>query len=215
MNLGEIDFYYIFEIFMLLLIGIGPKIALVPFIDVTAGLDTSTKKAIANKSVRTAIGWSLILVAIGWLLMRLLHFTTGSVLIAGGIVLLLLSLHMLLSGAKEEEPEEEHGKDPMDLAYYPLAVPYILNPVGIAVLVIASSQLSSVLDVVILIGLVLLVGLIDWLLFSNIDAVAKFMDPSKMAITEAVFGVLLAALAVQMMVTGMVDLGIVTAAVGH
>jgi multiple antibiotic resistance protein len=212
MTFGEIDFYAIFEIFMLLLIGIGPKIALVPFIEVTAGLDTSTKKAVASKSVRTAIVWSLILVAIGWLLMSLLHFTTGSVLIAGGIVLLLLSLNMLLSGAKEEEPEEHHEADPMDLAYYPLAVPYILNPVGIAVLVIASSQISSILDVVILIGLVLLVGLIDLLLFRNIDAVAKFMDPSKMAITEAVFGVLLAALAIQMMVTGLVELEIITAA---
>jgi multiple antibiotic resistance protein len=212
MTFGEIDFYAIFEIFMLLLIGIGPKIALVPFIEVTAGLDTSTKKAVASKSVRTAIVWSLILVAIGWLLMSLLHFTTGSVLIAGGIVLLLLSLNMLLSGAKEEEPGEHHEGDPMDLAYYPLAVPYILNPVGIAVLVIASSQIRSILDVVILIGLVLLVGLIDLLLFRNIDAVAKFMDPSKMAITEAVFGVLLAALAIQMMVTGLVELEIITAA---
>lgn len=34
----------------------------------------------------------------------LLHFATGSVLVAGGIVLLLLSLHMMLSGS-HEEPE--------------------------------------------------------------------------------------------------------------
>ncbi|MEA3335175.1 MAG: MarC family protein [Chloroflexota bacterium] len=217
MTLAEIDFYRIFEVFMLLLIGIGPKIALVPFIDITAGLDTDTKKAMANKSVRTAIGWSLGLVALGWFLMKLLHFTTGSVLIAGGIVLLLMSLHMLLSGAKAEDPEdlEAHEGDPMDLAYYPLAVPYILNPVGIAVLVIASSGISTILDAVILIVLVLSVGLIDLVLFRNIDSVAKFMDPAKLAVTEAVFGVLLAALAIQMMVVGMVELEIITAAVGH
>ena len=99
----------------------------------------------------------------------------------------------------------------MEMALYLLAVPYILNPVGIAVLVIASSQISSVIDVVILITLVLLVGPIDLLLFRNIETVSKFMDPAKMGVTEAVFGVLLAALAVELMVHGLVELGIVTA----
>ena len=216
MTLGEINWYEVFDLFMLLLIGIGPKIALVPFIELTADMDKETQVAVANKSVRTAIGWSLILVVLGWFLMLLLHFTTGSVLVAGGIVLLLLSLHMLLSGAKKEEPIEEHGrKDPMEMALYPLAVPYILNPVGIAVLVIMSSQLKTVVDVVILIALVLLVGLLDLVLFRNIKAVSKFMDPSKMAVTEAVFGVLLAALAVQLMVVGLAELGVITTTVAH
>lgn len=212
MTLGEIEWSRVFEIFMLLLIGIGPKIALVPFIEMTAGLDKATKTAVANKSVRVAITWSLILVALGWLLMSLLHFNAGSVLVAGGIVLLLLSLNMLLSGSKEEEVDGEGHKDPMEMALYPLAVPYILNPVGIAVLVIASSGISSVVDVVILVVLVLLVGLIDWLLFRNIDAIAKFMNPAAMAVTEAVFGVLLAALAVNMMVHGLIELGVITIA---
>lgn len=212
-TIGDIEWFVIFELFMLLLIGIGPKIALVPFLELTAGLDKPTQVAVANKSVRTAITWALILVVLGWFLMLLLHFSTGSVLVAGGIVLLLLSLHMLVSGAKEEEHHlVEHGhKDPMDMALYPLAVPYILNPVGIAVLVIASSQISSAIDVVVLIVLVLLVGLIDLLLFRNIEAVSKFMDPAKMGVTEAVFGVLLAALAVELMVHGLVELGVITA----
>ncbi len=216
MTLGEISWWEVFDIFMLLLIGIGPKIALVPFIDLTADLDKQTQVAVANKSVRTAIVWALILVVLGWFLMLLLHFSTGSVLVAGGIVLLLLSLHMLLSGAHEEDAVEEHGhKDPMQLALYPLAVPFILNPVGIAVLIIYSSQMSTIIDVIVLIGVVLLVGLIDLILFRNIEAVSKFMDPAKMAVTEAVFGVLLAALAVQMMVVGLAELGVITAHIVH
>ena len=103
----------------------------------------------------------------------------------------------------------------MEVALYPLGVPYILNPVGIAVLVVFSSQIDSVADLVILVGLVLLVGLIDLLLFRNIKAVSKFMDPSKMAVTEAVFGVLLAALAVTLMVDGLVHLGVISAVIGH
>jgi MarC family membrane protein len=215
MNIAEIDWYRAFELFMLLLIGIGPKIALVPFIEMTATMDEPVIKAVANRAVRTAMTWSLILAVLGWLLMKLLHFTTGSVLVAGGIVLLLLALNMLLSGGKEEDEDEEHQKDPMEMAHYPLAVPYLLNPVGIAVLVVASSQVSSIVDGVILVVLVLLVGLIDWLLFRNIKSIAKTVDKSKMAVTESVFGVLLAALAVQLMVTGLAELGVITTLTGH
>lgn len=215
MGFAEIDWTEVFELFMLLLIGIGPKIALVPFVELTAEMDKATQIAVANKSVRTAITWALILAVLGWLLMRLLHFTSGAVLVAGGIVLLLLALHMLISPGKEEHVEEHGQKDPMELALYPLAVPYLLNPVGIAVLVVFSTQVNNVADGVILIGLVLLVGLLDWVLFRNVETVAKFMDPSKMAVTEAVFGVLLAALAVQLMVIGLSDLGVIAAQIGH
>ena len=38
----------------------------------------------------------------------------------------------------------------------------------------------------------------------NIDKLSKHLDPSRLAVTEAVFGVLLAALAVEMAVSGMV-----------
>jgi multiple antibiotic resistance protein len=212
-TIGEIDWNLVFEIFMLLLIGIGPKIALVPFIEMTEGLDKETTVAVANKAVRTALTWSLILVLLGWFLMVLLHFSTGSVLVAGGIVLLLLSLHMLTSAGREEGVLAEHfhsEKDPMELALYPLAVPYLLNPVGIAVLVIASSQIGTIIDVVILVVLVLLVMLIDLLLFRNIGAISKFMDPAKMGVTEAVFGVLLAALAVELAVHGLAELGVIS-----
>ena len=220
MNFGTFDsinWFVIFELFMLLLIGIGPKIALVPFVELTADLPKETQVAVANKSVRTAITWSLVLVLLGWFLMVLLHFSTGSVLVAGGIVLMLLALHMLLAGGQEEDHIEAHGgKDPMDMALYPLAVPYLLNPVGIAVLVIASSQIrplqaGGVLDVIVLVVLVLIVGLIDLLLFRNVETVSKFLDPAKMGVTEAVFGVLLAALAVELMVHGLVELGVISA----
>jgi len=212
---GEVTWHEVFEVFMLLLIGIGPKIALVPFIEMTATMDESSIKAVANKAVRTAMTWSLILALLGWFLMAMLHFTTGSVLVAGGIVLLLMALQMLIGGSKEEEGVEEHPKDPMEMALYPLAVPYLLNPVGIAVLAVFSSQVDSIVKGVILVVLILVVGLIDWLLFRNIKSIAKTVDKSKMAVTESVFGVLLAALAVQLMVTGLAELGVITALTGH
>jgi multiple antibiotic resistance protein len=215
---GAVNWFGVFELFMLLLVGVGPKIALVPFVELTAELDKETQVAVANKSVRTAIVWALVLVLIGWFLMALLHFSAGSVLVAGGIVLMLLALHMLVSGGQEESIQDLlHEKDPMEMALYPLAVPYILNPVGIAVLIIASSQLPSILswETLIVVALVLIVGLIDLVLFRNVETIAKFMDEAKMGVTEAVFGVLIAALAVELAVHGLVELGVITANLAH
>jgi multiple antibiotic resistance protein len=65
-----------------------------------------------------------------------------------------------------------------------------------------------------LVGLVLLMAVIDWAVFSNIDKLTKHLDPSRLAVTEAVFGVLLAALAVEMAVNGMADLGIISLITG-
>ena len=200
---------------MLLLIGMGPKIALVPFLDLTKGMDGDTQKKVARRMVQTGVTTALILVFFGGLLMKLLHFSPGAANIAGGIVLLLLALHMLVSPGKEDHHEKASGRDAMKMALYPLAVPYMLNPAGIAVLVIYSSDISSVVMLIILVALVLIMGALDWYVFSNMDKLAKHLDSSRLAVTEAVFGVLLAALAVQLMLDGLHVLGIITMLGAH
>lgn len=211
MSLGNIDYYLMFDMFLLLLIGMGPKIALVPFLELTQGMEVDTQKQVANRMVQTAVTTALFLVVLGWFLMRLLHFTPGAANIAGGIVLLLLSLNMLVSPGKTDHAEKANNRTPMQMAVYPLAVPYLLNPAGIAALVIASDDADSVFYGLVLIGLVLLIGALDFAVFRNMDKLAKHLDQSRLAITEAVFGILLAALAVQLMVDGLVELGIITA----
>ena len=209
MSSGHIDIWWIFDMFLLLLIGMGPKIALVPFIDLTQGMDGDTQRKVAQSMVQTAVTTALMLAVLGWFLMRLLHFTPGAANIAGGIVLLLLALHMLVSPGRDDHHEAASGRDAMQMAVYPLAVPYLLNPAGIAAIVIASSEIDSLVTAVILIGLILIVGVLDWLVFGNMDKLARHLDPSRLAVTEAVFGVLLAALAVQLMIDGLADLGII------
>ena len=208
MDVNNIDFYLIFDVFLLLLIGMGPKIALVPFLDLTKDLDTDTQKKIGTKMVRTGVGTALLLVLLGGFLMRLLHFTPGAVNVAGGIVLLLLALHMLVS-PQRDHASDASGRDLMQMAVYPLAVPYMLNPAGIASLVILSDDVQSILSFALVIGIVLLVGALDLVIFRNMDKLAKHLDPSRLAITEAVFGVLLAALAVQLMVDGLAEMGVI------
>ena len=192
----------------------GSKVALVPFLDLTAGTDGDTRTKIANRMVRTATAVALILVVLGAFLMKLPHFYPEALYIAGGIVFLLLALKMLGGGGEEDHHEKASERDAAKMARYPLAVPYLLNPAGITVLVIFSGAIDSWLMLGLLVLLVLLMGAFDWLVFTNLDSIAKHLDKSRLAVTEAVFGVLLAALAVQLVLQGLADLGVIDL-VGH
>jgi len=64
----------------------GPKIALVPFLDLTKGVEPDTKREIGNTMVRTGVGAALMLVFLSWILVQLLHFKPGVANIAGGLL---------------------------------------------------------------------------------------------------------------------------------
>jgi multiple antibiotic resistance protein len=153
---------------------------------------------------------ALFLVALGSLLMELLHVSEQALFIAGGIVFLLVALRMIASPDEDRGHEEKaSGRSPRETATYPLAVPYLLNPVGITLLVVSSAALDSLVMLGALVALVLVVGAFDWLLFTNVDTVAGRLDESRLAVTEAVFGVLLAALGVELVGGGLAGLGLV------
>ncbi|KQU88641.1 transporter [Mesorhizobium sp. Root102] len=215
MDFAVIDFALVTKLLLLLLIGMGPKIALVPFLEKTQKFDAETKVKIGRQMVLAALVTAMILFATGALLMRLLHITGGAVAIAGGIILALLAIKMA-SG-----PTEKHGEDlalpedPEKMAIFPLAIPYLLNPIGITVIIIASGEVVSVASAALVAGLILLVAAFDYLVFTNIDALAKRMKPASLIVSEVVFGILLTAVAVQLVVSGLVNLGIITASAAH
>ena len=169
-----------------------------------------SQRAIGRHMVLVAVITALVMFAFGGLLMRLLHITGGAVAVAGGIILATLAIEMVHGPGKKVVEEAAPSDDPTRIAVYPLAVPYLLNPVGITVLIIASAEVVSVASVALVVGLVLLVGAFDYAIFANIDKVAKRLRPTSLVISEVVFGILLTAVAVQLVVTGLNLLGIIS-----
>jgi hypothetical protein len=55
----------------------------------------------------------------------------------------------------------------------------------------------------------------DGLVFTNMDRLAVHLHPSSLAVTKAVLGVLLAALAVQLKLGALHNLGLITMLAGH
>jgi multiple antibiotic resistance protein len=195
------------DTFLLLLIGIGPKLALVPFLGITAALDPAAKRRVQRKMLVTAATVALALILLGELLRTLLHFSIGSLSIAGGVILLVLSVRMVLG--QDGTGHSTAEKDPMQLAQYPLAVPYLLNPVGIVGLVTISAEAESFATLAAAVGILAVVLLIDVVVFRWANQVSARLDENRMLVTEKVFGFLIAAIAVQLVLDGLASAGVI------
>lgn len=209
MDFSVINLELVAKLVLLLLIGMGPKIALVPFLEKTKHFDAETQRAVGRRMVRIAVITALILFAFGALLMRLLHISGGAVAVAGGVILAILAIEMVTGHSQKPVEEFPTKEDPRQIAVYPLAIPYMLNPVGITVLIIASDEVGSLASVALVVGIVLLIGAFDYLIFANIDKLSKRLNPTTLVISEVVFGLLLTAVAVQLTVSGLGSLGII------
>jgi multiple antibiotic resistance protein len=214
MDHTSIDIYLVIDTFLLLLIGVGPKIALVPFLEVTSEMDPATKALVVRKMLTTAGVVAVLLVGLGELLARLLHFSTGSLSIAGGVILIIIAATMVLGSADPRESQMIKGQDPARIAVFPLAVPYLLNPAGIVTLVTLSAESDSVAVFGMVLGVLALVLALDVAVFRWANRVSDHLDESRMLVTEKIFGFLLAALAVQLMLDGLHSVGVIHLA-GH
>ena len=162
-----------------------------------------------DETAVTAATVAVALIVLGELLRLLLHFTVESLSIAGGVILLVLAVWMVV-GRSAEGADQTAGKDPVQLAQYPLAVPYLLNPVGIVGLVTISAEAESFPVLVLAVALLAVVLLIDVVVFRWAGQVSAKLDKNRMLVTEKVFGFLIAAIAVQLILDGLASAGVIT-----
>jgi small neutral amino acid transporter SnatA (MarC family) len=210
MKLESLDATFVIDTFLLLLIGVGPKIALVPFLETTSPMPEETRRRVLRKMLTTAASAAVILLVLGGLLTRLLHFSPGALGVSSGIILLIIAVAMVLGHSDESGGSmADKGRDPMQAAVFPLAVPYLLNPAGIVVLVTASAEASSVAVLAVVVGILIVILALDVVVFRWAVQVSNHMDASRMLVTEKIFGFLLAALAVQLALNGLADVGVI------
>src|SRR5689334_18203467 len=180
----------------------------------TAGMTESTKRRVLRKMLATAALVAALLLILGGVLTRLLHFSPGALGVASGIILLIIAANMVLGQVNGDRGgngggHQVIGRDPMQVAVFPLAVPYLLNPAGIVVLVTLSAEASSLAVFGVVIGTLAIVIAIDFVVFRWANRVGEHLNENRMLMTEKVFGFLLAALAVQLGLDGLSDLGVI------
>jgi multiple antibiotic resistance protein len=204
------------DLFLVIFIGMGPTKALLIYIGATQGVSPEVQRKVAQKAVVTAFAVALLLLLAGVFFMRLLHFSTGALTIAGGLILLLLALNIVLAPAEKEEHEAPASEARLlSMAIYPLGIPLILNPVGIVALTVLSAETQDLLRLGLIAALVLLVALIDFGVLLVSHRLDNYLTPERILVLEKLLGILLAALAVQMIVNGLAELGIISMTGGH
>jgi multiple antibiotic resistance protein len=195
----------------------GPVKALLVYIGMTKDADPALQRQVAQKAVITATVVGLLLVVAGAFFMAILHFSTSALTIAGGLILLILALNIVLSPAEKEDHSTTPDSDTLlSKAIYPLGIPLLLNPVGIVALTVFSAETPGNILIGGVIGLmILLVAAIDFGVFLVSHRLDKYLTYERILVLEKLLGILLAALAVQMILNGLAELGIITMSGGH
>ena len=87
-------------------------------------------------------------------------------------------------------------------------MPYLLNPVGIVGLMTISAEAESLGVFVVEPGILAFVLLVDVVVFRWANRVREKLDENRMLVTEKVFGFLFSAIAVQLVLDGLVQVGV-------
>jgi multiple antibiotic resistance protein len=190
--------------FLTMLVILDP-IGVVPmFLALAGDREPRERRRIARRAVLTA-GGILVSFALGgaWLLGRL-GITLDAFRIAGGILLFLFAMRMVLARHEREtreEADEARGRE--DVSVFPLAIPIIAGPGAIASVLILAGEAKAIpfgVPVVLLMTAIVLTLCLVALEMS--DLVGRLLGQTGTNVVTRVLGVLLAALAVQYIADG-------------
>lgn len=188
---------------------IGPLNVPIVFASLTGDLTPQARTTAAIKGTSIATGILLIFAIFGEDILGLFGITLPALRIAGGILLLLISIDMVFarsSGAVSTTPDEEkEAAGKADISVFPLATPILAGPgaMGAVVLLmadVAGDPLKSMMVVAALLS-VLAMSFVCMLLTSQVQ---KLLGRTGIHVISRIFGVILSALAVQFMVDGLV-----------
>lgn len=202
------------EAFITLFIGMGPIKVLLIYIAKTQGMDKAIKRKMAQRIAIVAAGVAIGLFIVGAIIQQVLHFSIGALNIIGGIILLLLAINMVLGSKPKANASEAAEEDPMSMAISPLAIPLTLNPVGIVTLVVASSEVTDMPSSIAVVVMIAIVAAIDFVVLLGSDFVARYLTEAAVQLLEILLGIFLGAMAIQLILNGLADVGVITLS-GH
>ena len=193
---------------------IGPIDVAALFAVLAARASPKQRRWMAIKGTLIAYAVILAFLVAGEALLALLGITLAAVRTAGGILLLLVAIDMVLArpsgltSTTSAEAMEAAGK--ADISVFPLATPLIAGPgaLGAAVLLAAEAQHSLAAEVAVIAALTLVMALTLVLLLAA-GRLHAILGVTGQNVISRVVGILLAALAVQFMFDGIGGSGLV------
>lgn len=180
------------------------------FLSITGELTVPQRRSIALRA-SFATWVILILFAItGGLIFKAFGISLGAFKVAGGIMLLLMSIDMMRAQpsptrSTKEERDESRQRD--DIAIFPIAIPMLAGPGAIAtVMVLMSRATWHPVRMTAVFLAVTVTCIATWLLMRSASNAERFLPKTLLRAFERVMGLLLAAVAVEFIAGGVRDL---------
>lgn len=193
---------------------IGPIEAAVLFATLTPQMDRSQRREIAFRATLIAGFILLVFTVLGQPLLAQLGVGIPALQTAGGIVLLLIALDMIFArpggSFKLTPPEGEEAERRHDLAVFPLATPLLAGPGAMSAgILLAANASAEPARIAAVIGALLLVMLLTLALLLASHEISRALGVTAQRVLMRVFGILLAAIAVQAAFDGIQGSGLV------
>lgn len=161
-------------------------------------LTVHERRKMIHLATLTAGVVGLIFLFFGQFILRVMGISVGSFAIAGGLILLILSVNYLTTSRMMEAVKEEM------IAVVPIGTPLTVGPATITTLLLLATQYPLYI-VVISFALNML---IVWGVFMGGNHISSLLGQGGLKAISKVFSLLLAAIAVSMMIRGFEMLGI-------
>jgi multiple antibiotic resistance protein len=137
--------------------------------------------------------------------------------VGGGTLLLISSLAMLNAQPAESKPSDvSDASDKLDtgasIAVVPLTIPLLTGPATISTMVIYAEKTRFVWQLGVLVGYGVVIGLVTFVVFSASGRIAQVLGRTGINVMTRLMGLILAAMAVELLADGLIKLFPVLAA---
>ena len=164
----------------------------------------------ARTASRASISAGLLLAIFGFagrLIFELFGITLPAFRIAGGLIVWLVAMDMLRSQRSTQETQVEiiEGQEKEDVAITPLAVPMLAGPGAISTVTVLAGQARTPARTATVYAAIVLTAILCWVVLRTADRLAARLGRTGIQITSRIMGLMLAAVAVQFVITGVKD----------
>jgi multiple antibiotic resistance protein len=164
------------------------------------GLPMKQQRRMVNIAVITASVVGLAFLFFGKLILSAMRIQVGEFAVAGGLILLVLSIKHMMTGQFVDAVKEEMN------AVVPIGTPLVVGPATITTLLFLTDVEKHPLYVVLIAFVANL--LITWVVFLLGNQFARFLGQGGLKAVSRVFNLILAAIGVSMIIRGLGLLGV-------
>jgi len=205
---------------LIALLAIVNPIGAVPFfIHFTQGLNPAQRRRTMQVSAFSAFVVIAVSALAGQRIIGFFGISIASFQVGGGMLLLISSLQMLHAQPPQSKPTDlSEGDAKVDagasIAVVPLTIPLLTGPATISTMIIYAQRSSLWWEEAVLVGYGVVVGLAVYLAFAASGRISRLLGRTGIDIMTRLMGLILAALAVEIMADGLAELFPVLAGAG-